>query len=122
MSGEESRLLGRWGEEQAAEYLRRLGYRIAARNWHCRFGELDIVAWDGQTLCFVEVKLRRNDRYGRPAEYVDWRKQQKLTLAARAYLSRHVQDCPMRFDVVEVYAPNGRMDIPPKIVHLKNVF
>ena len=122
MSGTVSQTLGRWGEEQAAEFLRGQGYRILASNWRCRLGELDLVARDGKTLCFVEVKLRRDDRYGRAAEYVDIRKQRKLLAAAKVYLLQHPQDCPMRFDVVEVYAPGGRMDRAPRIVHLKNAF
>ena len=117
-----SRLLGRWGEEQAAEYLRGRKYRILACNWRCRFGEIDIVAREGKTLCFVEVKLRRGDRYGRAAEHVDRRKQQRLRLAAQAYLEQHPEDCPMRFDVLEVYAPGGRMDRLPEMVHWKNAF
>ncbi len=59
MSGEESRRLGRWGEDLAAEFLEGKGYRIVDRNWKCRFGELDLVAEGGGFLCFVEVKLRR---------------------------------------------------------------
>lgn len=117
-----SRLLGRWGEERAAEYLRGRGYRILACNWRCRFGEIDIVAREGKTLCFVEVKLRRGDRYGRAAEQVDRRKRQRLTLAAQAYLEQHPEDCPMRFDVLEVYAPGGRTDRPPEILHWKDAF
>ncbi len=117
-----SRLLGRWGEEQAAAYLRERGYAILACNWRCRFGELDIVARDGGMLCFVEVKLRRNDRYGRAAEQVDGRKRQRLTLAAQSYLAKHPQECPMRFDVVEVYPLRGRMDEKPRIFHWKNAF
>ena len=122
MSGETSRLLGRWGEEQAAEYLRRRRWDILACNWRCRFGEIDIVARDGRTLCFVEVKLRRDDRHGRAAEYVDGRKQQRLRLAAQAYLERYPEDGPMRFDVMEIYAPQGRTDRPPEILHWKNAF
>ena len=117
-----SQLLGRWGEEQAADYLRRQGYRIVACNWRCRLGELDIVARDRGTLCFVEVKLRRSERYGRAAEQVDGRKQQKLRQTAQAYLAQHPEDCPMRFDVVEVYAPGGRMDQAPQILHWRAAF
>lgn len=122
MSGEQSRLLGRWGEEQAAEYLRKQRYRILACNWRCRYGELDLVAQEGKTLCFVEVKLRRSERYGRAAEQVDGRKQQKLKQSALAYLAQNPQDCPMRFDVIEIYAPEGRMDCPPQIFHWKDAF
>lgn len=122
MSGELSRLLGRWGEEQAVEYLRKQRYRIVACNWRCRYGEIDIVARDGKTLCFVEVKLRRSERYGRAAEQVDGRKQQKLKQATLAYLALHPEDSPMRFDVMEIYAPGGCMDRPPQILHWKDAF
>ena len=67
MSGEESRRLGRWGEDLAAEFLEQQGYRIVDRNWKCRFGELDLVAEGGGFLCFVEVKLRRSNRFGTEA-------------------------------------------------------
>ncbi len=68
MSGQESRLLGRWGEALAAEYLRRKGCRILAANWRCRLGRVDLIARDRDYLCFVEVKLRQERRYGRAAE------------------------------------------------------
>ena len=61
MSGEDSRLRGRWGEALAAEFLRRKGYRIIASGWRCRFGELDLVAEGGEFLCFIEVKLRGSE-------------------------------------------------------------
>ena len=64
MSGEDSRLRGRWGEALAAEFLRRKGYRIIASGWRCRFGELDLVAEGGEFLCFIEVKLRGSERFG----------------------------------------------------------
>lgn len=122
MSGTDSRLLGQWGEAQAAEYLRRHRYQILACNWRCRFGEIDIIAKDKDILCFVEVKMRRSDRYGRAAEYVDARKQQKLKLAAQAYLQQNPVDTLVRFDVIEVYAPEGRMDLSPQIFHWTNAF
>ena len=76
MSGQESRLLGRWGEALAADFLRQRGYEIVAAGWRCRFGELDLVAQDRTYLCFVEVKLRRSAAFGTAAEFVDPRKQQ----------------------------------------------
>ena len=82
MSGEDSRLRGRWGEALAAEFLRRKGYRIIAAGWRCRFGELDLVAEQGEFLCFVEVKLRGNERFGAGAEQVDRRKQARLRTTA----------------------------------------
>ena len=122
MSGQESRLLGRWGEDRAAEYLRDAGYRILAANWKCRFGELDLVAGDGTCLCFVEVKLRKSAAYGSAAEFVDRRKQDRLRATAELYLMRHPTDLQPRFDVVEIYAPQGTDTKKPEIFHLKNAF
>lgn len=122
MSGQDSRLLGRWGEDRAAEYLRRKGFAIRAANWRCRFGELDLVAEDGTYLCFVEVKLRKNGAYGSAAEFVDRRKQEKLRAAAELYLVGHPTDLQPRFDVVEIYAPQGMQTGKPEIFHLENAF
>lgn len=122
MSGRDSRLLGRWGEDLAADYLRRKGYRILAANWRCRFGELDLVAEDGTYLCFVEVKLRKNAAYGPAGAFVDRRKQEKLRAAAMLYLSRRPTDLQPRFDVVEIYAPQGLETGKPELFHLENAF
>lgn len=122
MSGRDSRLLGRWGEDLAAEYLRRKGYRILAANWRCRLGELDLVAEDGTYLCFVEVKLRKNTAYGPAAAFVDRRKQEKLRAAAMLYLSRHPTDLQPRFDVVEIYAPQGVETEKPELFQLEDAF
>ena len=122
MRGQDNRLKGRWGEERAAEYLRRKGFRITAANWRCRFGEIDLIAEDGRYLCFVEVKEHKNDAFGSAAEFVDRRKQNRLRTAAELYLAGHPTQLQPRFDVVEVYAPQGERTSLPKIVHLENVF
>ena len=122
MSGEESRRRGRWGEDLAAEFLRRKGCRIIARGWRCRFGELDLVAEDGAFLCFVEVKLRRSERFGAGAEFVDERKQARLRMTAALYLQACPTQLQPRFDVIEVLAPNGLGTKNPKIRHLERAF
>ncbi len=122
MSGQESRLRGRWGEEQAAEYLRRKGFRVTDVNWKCRFGEIDLIAEDGVYLCFVEVKLRKTAAYGSAAAFVDWRKQQRLRTAAELYLAGHPTGLQPRFDVIEIYAPQGTDTENPGIFHLENAF
>ena len=122
MSGQESRLLGRWGEDRAADYLRGKGFRIAAANWKCRFGELDLIAADNTYLCFVEVKLRKSAAYGSAAAFVDRRKQDRLRTAATLYLSRHPTQLQPRFDVIEIYAPQGEKTARPEIIHLENAF
>ena len=90
--------------------------------WRCRFGELDLVASDGTCLCFVEVKLRRSDAYGRAGEFVDRRKQEKLRTAAQLYLAEHPTRLQPRFDVVEIYAPQGLQTALPRLRHLENAF
>ena len=122
MSGRESRQLGRWGEEQAAGLLRGKGFQIIEANWKCRFGELDLIAEDGAYLCFVEVKLRKNDAYGSPGAAVDWRKQEKLRAAAEVYLVQHPTKLQPRFDVVEIYAPQGARTAEPEILHWETAF
>ena len=122
MSGRESQSLGRWGEELAARYLRQGGWTIAAAGWRCRFGELDLVAEDGTYLCFVEVKLRKSTAYGRPGEFVDRRKQEKLRAAAELYLTVHPTALQPRFDVIEVYAPQGRDTARPTVRRIENAF
>ena len=122
MSGRDSRLLGRWGADLAAEYLRGQGFTLVAANWHCRFGEIDLIAEDGAYFCFVEVKLRKSAAYGTAAAFVDRRKQEKLRTAAELYLCGHPTALQPRFDVIEIYAPQGLRTARPQIVHLENVF
>ena len=122
MSGRESRLLGRWGEDRAAEYLRDKGFTLRAANWKCRFGELDLVADDGVYLCFVEVKLRKSAAFGTAAAFVDRRKQEKVRTAAALYLARHPTRLQPRFDVMEIYAPQGTDTKKPEIFHWENAF
>ncbi len=97
------RELGKKGEDAAAEYLCCHGYRILARNYRVPCGELDIVACQGDTVVFVEVKTRRDNRCGTPGQSVTWRKQQKIIRTARWYLHQYrMEQVPCRFDVMEV--------------------
>ena len=114
--------LGKWGEEQVADRLRRQGWRIAARNFRCRLGELDIIAENGVYLAFVEVKLRKNGRYGSACEAVTPSKQRKLRLTAQFYLMGHPTGLQPRFDVAEVYAPQGVRTEKPDIYYIENAF
>lgn len=122
MSGTDRRLLGRWGEAMAAEELRRRGYRIVAAGWHCRFGEIDLIAENGTYLSFTEVKLRRNDRVAQAREFVDRRKQERLRVSAQLYLAEHPGELQPRFDVMEIYAPEGTKTKRPQIIFLENAF
>ncbi len=99
--GDYKRELGRRGEEIAAAYLREQGYFILARNWRCPAGELDIVAREGETLAFVEVRARRGDRFGTPEESITPAKQAKLVELAQTYLQENgLADENWRIDVV----------------------
>ena len=123
MSGRESGLLGHWGEGLAANFLRDRGYVILAANWRCRFGEIDLIASDGTCLCFVEVKLRKSDAFGSAAGFVDRRKQERLRAAAGLYLSQEGDGgLQPRFDVVEIYAPQGAATRRPEISLMENAF
>ena len=97
------RALGILGETAARRELERRGYVVVAKNFRCRGGEADLVAEEGGTLVFVEVKTRTGLRGGLPREAVGWTKQQRLGIAALEYCARHaIEDRPLRFDVVEV--------------------
>lgn len=105
------RRLGAFGERLAAAYLEAKGYRIDARNYRCREGEIDIVAQDGQTLVFVEVRTRRGDALGGPAESVTVAKEARLVAAATTYVQALPQPpADQRIDVVAVQlSPGGRL-------------
>jgi putative endonuclease len=104
------RALGAAGEEQAAAWYRAHGYAVLHRNWRCREGELDLVARRGGELVFVEVKTRRTDRFGTPAEAVTRDKQRRLRALARAYLvSTDARAASLRFDVVSILG--GRLEV-----------
>ena len=122
MSGQESRLLGRWGESLAAQELRRQGCDVLEAGWRCRFGEIDLIVRDGPFLCFVEVKLRRTDAYGTAGAFVDRRKQEKLRTSAQLYLAERPTGLQPRFDVVEIYAPQGLSTRRPRVSWVKNAF
>jgi len=112
--------LGLRGEQSAAWYLRRLGYRIVGRRVQLPSGELDLVALDGRTVVFVEVKTRESDQHGHASDAVTPAKQRRLTRLAVTYLKRHrLHDYPARFDVVAVTWPPGEK---PRIEHFKNAF
>ena len=117
----DTRSLGQFGEEQAARYLRRRFYSIVERNYRCRFGEIDLIVRRGGILAFVEVKLRKDDAHGEAREFVTAQKQQRVLAAAQLWLSQNETELQPRFDVIEVYAPNGENG-PVKIRHIENAF
>ncbi len=117
-----SRLLGRWGEEQAANWMRKKGYRIVAAGYRCRHGEIDLIATDRKYICFTEVKMRSSDKFAQAREFVDARKQEKIRITAECYLAEHPTQLQPRFDVVEIYAPAGISTKNPEIIYLENAF
>jgi len=114
------RTLGEQGEALAARYLKRRGFKIVSRRDRSRLGELDLVAVEGRTIVFVEVKTRRSTRKGRPAEAIDHAKQCQLTRAALTFLKSHgLLDEQARFDVIAIIWPNGA---DPHIEHFRDAF
>lgn len=114
------RKTGPRGENIAVSFLEEQGYTVLARNYRQRFGEIDIVAEELGVLVFVEVKTRKNDRYGNPFEAVDIRKQRKLSRMAQDYISRNnKEDCAARFDVVAIRL---NQESSPEVELVRNAF
>jgi len=113
--------LGERGERAAERYLKRLGYVILERRARVRWGEIDLVALDGRTVVFVEVKTRRSNEAGAPVEAVDGAKQRRLIRLALAWLKRRgMLDQAARFDILALTWPRGARR--PEIVHYRNAF
>ena len=122
-SGGEAKLLGRWGEALAAAELRRKGWKILAAGYRSRFGEIDLIAATDKYLSFIEVKLRTEERFALGREAVDRRKQARLRATAELYLAEHPEEARQpRFDVAEIYAPQGTATRRPRITWLENAF
>ena len=102
------RQIGSEHEIRVAEYLKQNGWQILTLNFRCRFGEIDLIAKEGNTLCFLEVKYRQAYQYGDPAEAVDHKKQKRISNAASYYLYHNSipSDTPCRFDIAAV-TPSG---------------
>lgn len=114
--------MGAWGEALAAEYLRKKRYEVVAAGYHCRFGEIDLIVKDRKYLVFVEVKLRKSADFAKALEYVDRRKQDRLRITASMYLSQNPTALQPRFDVIEIYAPEGMTTRKPEIRHMEDAF
>ncbi|HEX3727429.1 MAG TPA: YraN family protein [Pirellulales bacterium] len=115
------RSLGQRGERAAERFVRKMGYQIVGRRQRGRLGELDLVAVDGRTVVFIEVKTRRSHHAGHPAEAVGPDKQKRLTRLALAYLKRHdLLEHRARFDVLGITWPDDAAK--PTIEHFKNAF
>ncbi len=117
-----NKLTGSWGEALAAEYLRKKHYKLVAAGYFCRFGEIDLIVKDRKNLVFVEVKLRKSDDFASARDYVNRAKQDRIRMTASVYLSQNPTALQPRFDVIEIYAPQG-VDTPePRIEHMEDAF
>ncbi len=113
--------IGDAGENYAASYLKRNRYKIIERKFRTKYGEIDIICSKKGTLYFVEVKARSNEKYGAPAEAVNYFKQKKILGCAKYYLLKNnISDMFISFDVIEVYMDNNHK--PIKLNHIKNAF
>ena len=117
-----SKLSGAWGEALAAEYLRKKKYKVEAVGYHCRYGEIDLIVSDRKYLVFVEVKLRKSADFARAREYVNRAKQDRIRVTASMYLSQYPTNLQPRFDVIEIYAPEGTATVHPEILHMEDAF
>ena len=115
-------MTGAWGENLAAEYLRKKHYRIVAAGYRSRFGEIDLIAQNRKFLVFVEVKLRKTDNFALAREYVNAAKQNRIRTTAAIYLSENPTQLQPRFDVIEIYAPQGTETVRPAINHMEDAF
>lgn len=122
MTGGDRRLLGRWGETQTADWLRARGWRVVAAGWRCRFGEIDLIAVNDKYIAFAEVKLRKNAVFAPARAFVDRGKQERVRTAAQLYLLEHPTELQPRFDVAEIYAPEGMATRKPEINYIEDAF
>lgn len=106
------------GEKTASDYLEKMGYRILTRNFHSRFGEVDIVASDDEAIVFVEVKLRSSNFFGTPLESITPKKLEKIKKTALIYLTLNkMTKLSYRIDAIEVNVVNGESFVN----HVKNI-
>ena len=115
-------LLGPWGETLAAAYLQKKRYQIVACNYKCRFGEIDLIAKTRKEIVFVEVKLRKSADFVQAREYVGYQKQNRIRTTAEVWLQANPTELQPRFDVIEIYAPEGMTTAKPQIIHLEDAF
>ena len=108
---------GKIGEDIATRYLEQIGYEIIQRNFECKIGEIDIIAKDKEVIVFVEVKTRASALYGQPKDAVDRTKKKHIYKTAEFYIYiRHLENYPVRIDVIEVYKKQGKF----MVHHIKN--
>lgn len=113
---------GRWGEEKAAEYLRGKGYKTVGMNYKCRMGEIDVIAQNRKFIVFCEVKLRKSDAFAEAKEFVTRAKRTRLRETAALWLAQNETEKQPRFDVCEIYAPDGADEKNYRINYIENAF
>ena len=106
----------------AAQYLRNKKYTVLGAGYRCKFGEIDLIVADKKHIVFVEVKRRKSDTFAQAAEFVNYHKQNRLRTTASMYLDQNPTRLQPRFDVIEVYAPEGHETQNPVINHLEGAF
>lgn len=111
--------IGFKGENVACKYLKSKKYKILKTNYRKKYGEIDIIVQKKNTIVFVEVKTRKSIQYGMPCEFVTKSKQTKLINTAKLFIYENQLDCDFRFDIIEVYHDNGKIN---KIEHIENAF
>ena len=117
-----TRLLGAWGEEIALKQYKKMRYMPVALGFRTRHGEIDIIVENRQYIVFAEVKLRKNSDFAEAREFVDSRKQLRIRTTAEIWLSSNETDKQPRFDVVEIYAPDGIDTNKPIVNVIENAF
>ncbi|MBQ9737185.1 MAG: YraN family protein [Clostridia bacterium] len=118
-----NKITGQCGEDRAVSFLKKKNYKVLERNYKNKIGEIDIIARDKENLIFVEVKTRRSDKFGTPAEAVTYYKKQKIVNTAKVYLAQNPTDLNIRFDIVEVYGGfDGTQFNLEQINHFEHVF
>ena len=115
-------IVGAWGESLAAEHLKRKHYKLVACGYKCRFGEIDLIVTDRKYIVFVEVKLRKSDKFAKAYEFVNYSKQNRIRTTASVFLSENPTNLQPRFDVIEIYAPDGVDTKDPIIHHMECAF
>ncbi|MCL2152104.1 MAG: YraN family protein [Oscillospiraceae bacterium] len=118
----DTRQRGKWGEKQALNYLLGKNYSAVTEGYRSRFGEIDLIVKDKDYLVFVEVKTRKNANFAQAREYVGKAKQRKIIATASLWLALHKVHLQPRFDVIEIYAPDGENTKSPEIIHIENAF
>lgn len=116
-----SKMIGAWGEEKASEYLKKKGYSIIGLNYKIRGGEIDIIAKNRKYIVFAEIKTRKNANFATAREYVTIAKQRKIVYTASIWLAQNELKQQPRFDVLEVYIPDG-ISGKIEINHIENAF